>query len=134
MAWMAENEVSTMIEESEDILDGLESMLAEEGSGVTEEVLIDATEIITAIIVAGEMKTQGIAPLFQKAGKLTTGRIRKTDRAEGMVKIREEMRKLKNQRLRPAKSMIRDTDFDDTQVRVVRRAESSRRMDKGGSK
>ena len=51
-----------------------------------------------------------------------------------MVKIREEMRKLKNQRLRPAKRMMRDTDFDDTQVRVVRRAESSRRMDKGGSK
>ena len=43
VAWMAENEISTLIEESEDILDGLETMLAEEGSGVTEEVLIDAT-------------------------------------------------------------------------------------------
>jgi hypothetical protein len=39
----------------------LETMLAEEGSGVTEEVLIDATEIITAIIVAGEKKPQEMA-------------------------------------------------------------------------
>ena len=92
---MTENEVTTMVEEGEDIMDGLESMLTEEGSGVTEEVLIDATEIITAIIVAGEKKPQGIAPLFQKAGKLTTGRIRKTGRAEGMVRMREELRKMK---------------------------------------
>ena len=75
-----------MIEESEDILDGLESMLAEEGSGVPEEVLIDATEIITAIIVAGEMKTQGIAPLFQKAEKLTTGRIGRQIELKGWLK------------------------------------------------
>ena len=96
-----------MVEEGEDIMDGLESMLTEEGSGVTEEVLIDATEITTAIIVAGEMKTQGITPLFQKAGKLTTGRIRKTGRAEGMVKMREELRKMKNQRLKHTKRLMR---------------------------
>ena len=30
--WMTENEVTTMVEEGEDILDGLESMLTEEGS------------------------------------------------------------------------------------------------------
>ena len=47
--WMTENEVTTMVEEGEDILDGLESMLTEEGSGATEEVLMDATEVITAI-------------------------------------------------------------------------------------
>ena len=61
LEWMVENEETTMMEESEDILDGLESMLTEEGSGVTEEVLIDATEIITTIIVARGMKTQRIA-------------------------------------------------------------------------
>ena len=53
------------------------------------------------------MKTQGIAPLFQKAGKLTTGRIRKTGRAEGMVKMREELRKMKNQRLKHTKRLMR---------------------------
>jgi hypothetical protein len=44
-------------------------MLNEEGSGVTEEVLVDATEIITAILVARGLETQRVAPLFQKAGK-----------------------------------------------------------------
>ena len=44
---MVENEETTMMEEGEDILDGLESMLTEDGSGVTEDVLIDATECFT---------------------------------------------------------------------------------------
>ena len=36
-------------------------MLAEETSGVTEEVLMDATEIITAIIVARGLETHRVA-------------------------------------------------------------------------
>ena len=55
-----------MVEEGEDILDGLESMLKEEGSGVTEEVLMDATEVITAILVARGLETQRVAPLFSR--------------------------------------------------------------------
>ena len=47
--WMAENELVTLVEEGEDVLDGLEAMLAEENSGV----LMDATEVITAIMVEG---------------------------------------------------------------------------------
>ena len=43
LEFMVENKETTMMEEGEDILDGLESMLTEDGSGVTEDVLIDAT-------------------------------------------------------------------------------------------
>ena len=45
------------VKEGEDILDGLELMLTENGSGVTEKILMDATEIITAIIVARGLDT-----------------------------------------------------------------------------
>ena len=52
LEWIEENEMTTMVEEGEDILDGLESMLEEGGSGVNEDILKDTTEIITTIIVA----------------------------------------------------------------------------------
>ena len=38
---------------------------------------------------------------------------------------------MKNLRLKPTKRIINETDFDDIQVRVVRTADSSKRMDKG---
>ena len=73
---MAENEIETMVEEGEDILDGLETMLTVEGSVVSGEILMDATEIITAII--------------EKDGKAMTDRIKRIGRAEGMIRMREE--------------------------------------------
>ena len=65
-------------------------MLTEDDSGVTEEVLIDATEIITTIIVARGMEAQRIATIFQKAGSKASERV-KIGRAEGIMKMREEM-------------------------------------------
>ena len=62
MEWMTENEITTMVEEGEDILDGLEAMLTEETSEVTDEVLMDAREIITAITVAFRLETHRMAP------------------------------------------------------------------------
>ena len=109
---MAENEIETMIEEGEDILDGLETMLTEDNSGVTGDILMDATEIITAIIVAQGLKTNRVAPLFQKDGKVTTDRIKRIGRAEGMIRMREEMRKVKNTRLKPNSRSHKKTDFD----------------------
>ena len=52
---MADNEVLALIEEGEDILDGLET--TEDGSGVSEEILMDSNGIITAIIVARALET-----------------------------------------------------------------------------
>ena len=91
LEWRAGNEETTLIEEGEDVLDGLESMLEEDDSGVNEEVLTDATEIITTIIVARGMETQRVAPMFQKTGSKVSERVRRTGRAEGMMKMREEM-------------------------------------------
>ena len=89
-SWMAENEIETMVEEGEDILDGLETMLTVEGSVVSGEILMDATEIITAIIEARGLVTKRLAPLFQKDGKAMTDRIKRIGRAEGMIRMREE--------------------------------------------
>ena len=79
-----------MVEEGEDILDGLETMLTVEGSVVSGEILMDATEIITAIIEARGLVTKRLAPLFQKDGKAMTDRIKRIGRAEGMIRMREE--------------------------------------------
>ena len=96
MEWIEENEVTTMVEEGEDILDGLETMLGEPGRGVTEDILKDATEIITSIILAEQMAKNKIAPIFLRAGKS-----RKVGRVEGMERMREELRRTKNLRIKP---------------------------------
>ena len=82
-SWMAENEIETKVEEGEDILDGLENMLTEEGSGVSGDILMDATEIITAIMVARGLVKKRVAPLFQKDGKVMTDRIKRIGRERG---------------------------------------------------
>ena len=97
---IADNEVVTLVEEGEDILDGLEAMLTEEDSGVSDEVLMDATEIVTAIMVARGLEASRLAPLFQKDGRRMTDKISRIGRTEGMMRMREEMRRVKNQRLK----------------------------------
>ena len=125
---MSENEMVTLIEEGEDILDGLETMLEDEGSGVSTEVLIDTTDIITAIILAGEIQPKKLAPIFLKDGKQV---LRKTGRAGSMIKMREELRKLKNQRLKSKTRTLADDDFEEMEIGEIRRADYTRRMDRG---
>ena len=48
-----------------------------------------------------------------------------------MMKMREEMRKLKNKRIKSMTRTILENEFDEIEVREIRRAESSRRLDKG---
>ena len=93
---MAENDMSVLIEEAEDILVGVESMVMEDGSGVSQEVLIDTTEIVTAIIVTNGLTRDRVAPLFQEDGKAKCDKLKRIGRAEGVLRMREEMRKLKN--------------------------------------
>ena len=130
-SWMAENEIETKVEEGEDILDGLETMLTEEGSGVSGDILMDATEIITAIMVARGLVTKRVAPLFQKDGKVMTDRIKRIGRAEGTVRMREEMRKVKNIRLKPNSRSHKENDFEEMEIRRMRRADCSNRMETG---
>ena len=58
--------IETLIEEGEDIIDGIEVMKTNNEPGVTEEILMDATEIITSIIVARGVETERIATIFLK--------------------------------------------------------------------
>ena len=48
-----------------------------------------------------------------------------------MIRMREEMRKLKNQRLIPSRRTVKDNDFEEMEIREVRRRESSRGMESG---
>ena len=68
MEWMVNNNESRLVEEAEDMIDGLEEMTATKEMSMTEEVLMKATEIITAIVVARNMDL-GKVPSFQKAGE-----------------------------------------------------------------
>ena len=108
---MTENKTETLVEEGEDILDGLEAMNGDETGEVTEEILMDAAEIITAIIVARDVETSKVAPIFQKDGKRTASKIRRIGRAEGMRRMREELRKVKNSRLKPNNRNLKSTDL-----------------------
>ena len=124
---MAEHEVITLVEEGEDILDGLEAMLTEESSGVSDDVIMDATEVITAILVARGLETSRVAPIFQKDGR-TISRI---CRAEGMTRMKEEMRKVKNLRVKHNSRDYNTTDFDDMEVQRKRRGDCTSRMEAG---
>ena len=98
-------------------MDGLETMLAEEGSGVIDEVLMDATEIISAIIIARGLTTNRVTPIFMKDGWKTTEKIKRIGRAEGMMRMREEMRKIKNQRLQRGFRDHRGEDFEEMDIK-----------------
>ena len=129
--WMFENDSTTMEDEDEDILDGLETMEQENGKEVTVDIMIDATEIMTTIIVANGLDNQRIAPLFQKDGKVETEKSRRIGRAEGMMRMQEEMRKLKNNRTKLKTRSIKENDFEELEVREIKRRECSQMMDKG---
>ena len=48
-----------------------------------------------------------------------------------MMKMREEMRKLKNKRLKSMTRTLQMNEFEEMEVREIRRADSSRRLDRG---
>ena len=54
-----------MVEEAEDILDGLEKLAEEEELGMSVELLVEATEIVTSLVVAWNIALERIS--FVKA-------------------------------------------------------------------
>jgi hypothetical protein len=48
-----------------------------------------------------------------------------------MMKMREEMRKLKKKRMKPQMKSMKENDFEELEVREVRREDASRRMETG---
>ena len=60
MEWLINNKERRLVEEAEDILDGLEQ-LAEAGEmGMTKELLLEATEIVTAVVVAWKIDVERV--------------------------------------------------------------------------
>ena len=96
--------------------------------------MVDATEIITSIIVTRGLETKRVAPLFQEAGRQTTDKIRRIGRAEGMMKMREEMRKVKNLRIKSNTRDIRGSDFEDMNIQHMKRRDCTRRQERGFTK
>ena len=93
---MIENKETTLKEEGEDILDGIEVM--EECGEVSGTLLLDITEVITALIVDRKLDTDRIMPTFQQAGEQKFDRLKRIGRAESMAKVRNEMLKMKDSR------------------------------------
>ena len=77
------------------------------------------------------MAKHRVAPIFQQARKARTEKVKRVGRAEGMIRMREEMRKAKNWRIKTKTRDIRTSDFKDMEIREVKRREASRRMDNG---
>ena len=122
--WMVSNTEDTLVEEGEDILDGLETM--ENLGEVSSKLLLDSTELITSIIVARRMESEEMMPTFQKDGKQpTTKNISRINRASSMIKIREEIMKKKELRKPTTSRMITEDDFTYLEVKRVTRRSSS---------
>ena len=67
MEWLKNNKESRLVEEAEDILDRFEQ-LAEAGEmGMTKELLLEATDIVTAVVVAWNIDVERIS--FTKTGE-----------------------------------------------------------------
>ena len=124
---LIKNDETTLIEEGEDILDGLELMMDNKEEGMTMETLMDVTEIITTLLLWRSFTDKKIAPIFQKAGVSTSERIKRIDRSEGMKKMRDELRKLSNRRI---KDNLREQEFQDIEIGVRKRRECSSRMER----
>ena len=127
-SWLLENDEATLEEEGEDILDGLEVLREGKEEGVSDEVLMDVTDIITSILIGSSWKVKQVAPIFQQAGEQTRERIKRVGRAEGMKKMRDEIRKLSNARL---KHNIKKHEFQDMEVGLKRRGDCSKRRESG---
>ena len=65
--WMLRNDELTLVEEGEDILDGLEMM--EKDGEIAGDLLLDSTEIIT-MLIARNLCSDRIPTTFQQAGKM----------------------------------------------------------------
>ena len=117
-----------MIEEGEDILDGIELMVANKEEGMTMETMMDITEVITTLVIGRGLTSKKLAPVFQQAGASTTQRLKRIGRAEGMIKVREELRKLSNRRM---KESIREQEFQDMEIGLKKRRECAKRLERG---
>ena len=131
---MINNREMRLVEEAEDMLDGLEGLAEASEMGVTNNILMEATEIITAVVLARNLDREKVSfqmdgeeeLLFQKDGNLP----RRVGRAAGMKKVREELAKMNNRRKGMSSRTIRIEDFEDMEINSYTRKErANKRMD-----
>ena len=65
--WLINNGERRLVEEAEDILDGLEERTKDGEMGMTEELLLEATEIVTSVVIAWNMDLERVS--FMKDGQ-----------------------------------------------------------------
>ena len=96
--------------------------MIDERKEISEEILLDATEMITSLIISRNLDTDRVIPTFQKdgnSGKGSTERIQRVGRAAGMTKMREELSKFKNKRKDVGSRSWSPDDFRDIEFREV---------------
>ena len=67
MEWLVNNKERRLVEEAEDIPDVMEQLVEEGGMGLNEILLVEATEIITSVVLAWNLDVERIT--FVNAGK-----------------------------------------------------------------
>ena len=118
------NNESRLAEEAEDVLDGLEEMTATKEMSMTEEVVVKATAIITAIVVARKMDL-GKVSSFQRDGEpsqsfqLDGKQNRRVGRGESMKRIRDELAKMTNRRKQDGVRDTTEKDFGEIVVKQL---------------
>ena len=131
--WMINNREMRLVEEAEDMLDGLECLAEASEMGVTNNILMEATEIITAVVLARNLDMEKVSfqmdgeeeLLFQEDGNYP----RRVGRAAGMMKVKEELAKMNNRRKGVSRT-VRIEDFEDMEVTsYTRRERANQRME-----
>ena len=133
--WLLENNEEVLVEEGEDIIDGLEMM--EISGEISRELLLDSTEVVTILIARNlcykEMNTsfqksgnQKVTRIFQEAGNLKDGK----GRLDRMKKMRELLFNSKDARKPRNSRDVQEEDFPEMEFKFVSRRESSRRKDR----
>ena len=114
--WMLENEESTLMEEGEDILVGLEMMT--ESGDILESLLLDCIEMITTLIVARNLDNEEVMSTFQKAGNQNSRKkLTRQSRAGNMSNIRKEFMSLINNRKPVSVRSWSDESFQDLEIK-----------------
>ena len=120
LIWMVENKEEVLIEEGEDILDGMETLIGNDGSEVSEDIIMDTTEIITAIVISRDLELVKAAPLFQQAGAVRLERMSRLRKSEGLINMRECLRQAKNVRKKEANRVYSGRGFEDMELKRMR--------------
>ena len=105
-------------------------MESEEISGT---LLLDSTDVITALIVARSLDMDRVMPTFQQDGTQdSTKRLSRICRADSMMKVRDEMMRMKDLRKPEGARSVMIEDFQDLEIMRVARRYSSRRRETRG--